>query len=281
MRSPRGDPDVTLTDFHSDGGNLSFVNPLDRDSDVDSNDQNHSRPSSSVATQGNDGTSKRKKVLSKQSTKNEQPVPELEGHWSSWLVSKKQGALRATESQMRQITEKTGMVQQGDMVDSQGRAKVSDPRGRLLVSTFHHLFAHLREHRDDTADTYGLWLVDHSESEEEEDSSEGAGVVTYNKRMHDTLRHIKSWKAAIREVDPMQMARDDVLLELKERGLSRRGDKQVSYFAHVLQLIEFLSPSLIVVSTVRSDSWQLWMQKLHRCETHSRWSTIGYLTQSI
>eukprot|EP01052_Picozoa_sp_SAG31_P006841 SAG31_NODE_319_length_17776_cov_4.703570_13_plen_201_part_00 len=105
---------------------------------------------------------------------------------------------RATADQMREITERGKMApeQLVDLFGKDSQPVVSKARGQMLIATFNHLFDHLRDKKDDTADTYGLWLVDHSSSEEEDaiDLTGVEGITHYDKRM----RHVeaKNWKKA-------------------------------------------------------------------------------------
>ena len=97
----------------------------------------------------------------------------------------------------------------------------------MMIATFNHLFDHLRDKKDDTADTYGLWLMDHSSSDEEteEDYTGHEGITHYDKRM----RHLdaKNWKNAMKAIDVHKMAIDELQELLVERGLSKFGDKKV------------------------------------------------------
>lgn len=172
------------------------------------------------------------------------------------------------------------------------------------------------------ADTLGLWLADHSESESEEDDEEAghAGVVSYAK----FVKASKNWKVrnkqeripgvasipyliasilprpfqeAIRNVDPHLMAHDELVQELKERGLSLKGSTRFlpvstsclsSFLSMIVFLLKipfslsfaFLNRFLLLVGqaiskTVQSE-WKrpsTWTRG--RCGTRFEWSITG------
>ena len=148
-----------------------------------------------------------------------------------WIMGRKSSKRKEKETTKETKKSAGHRAQEIDVSVDSGRDGITGSdvaNGHRMITSFVKLFTYLRAEgqKDHLVDSYGLWLnANDSDDEPNEIPVDEIGMVTVDARLVLAQRSTKKIKKAVKRGNPELMPIEELQAELKERGLSERGDK--------------------------------------------------------
>jgi hypothetical protein len=148
-----------------------------------------------------------------------------------WIMGRKSSKRKEKETTKETKRSAGHRTREIDVSVDSGRDGITGSdvaNGHRMIASFIKLFTYLRAEgqKDHLVDSYSLWL-DANDSDDEPDDIpvDEIGMITVDARLVLAQRSTKKIKKAVKRGNPELMPIEELQADLKERGLSERGDK--------------------------------------------------------